>query len=61
MKKQNPQRELEELRHSNKMEEITFKCQCEKEVTKLQHELEMERQRIKSAEIRKSVMMKKYS
>ena len=47
-------KELEELKHSNKMEEIKFEKECKLEVEKSHHEKEMERQRIKGAEIRKS-------
>jgi len=40
------------------MEEIKFKFECEEKIEKLKHENEMERQRIKGAEIRKSQMRK---
>lgn len=47
-------KEYEELRHKNRMEEILVEKTSKIEVEKLRHQLELERQRIKSAEIRKT-------
>ena len=46
---------LEELRHKNMMEEIQVKYVCEKEILEIKRQNELEIQRIRSAEIRKSV------
>lgn len=43
-------KELEELKHKNRMEGLRYA----RETDKIRHEQEMERQRIKSAEIRKT-------
>ena len=49
---------LEELRHKNKMEEITTETEGRIKVERFKHEWELERMRIKNAEIRKSLMQK---
>lgn len=54
----NLQREIEELRHSFKMQEIEAETEGKLKVEKTHHDNEMERQRIKSAEIRKSIERK---
>jgi len=47
---------FEEIRHKMRMEELEFV----RESDRLHHEREMERQRIKTAEIRKSQMRKEF-
>ena len=58
MKIRNPTKELLELEHKLHIEEIDFRAKREIEILRLSHELELERNRIKSAEIRKSQMRK---
>jgi len=48
----------EEIRHKTKMEEIEFEFECKVKLEKIKHDLELERGRIKTAEIRKSQMRK---
>jgi hypothetical protein len=49
-------KELEEIRHKNKMEEIKAETEGKIEVEMLCYEHTKEHQRIKSAEIRKNLM-----
>jgi hypothetical protein len=49
---------LIELSHKYKMEEIKYRFDCEEKILKMNHELDLERGRIKTAEIRKSQMRK---
>ena len=46
---------LEEVRHKNKMEEIKFETDGKKEIEALRFDHQMQLQRIKTAEIKKSV------
>ena len=48
-------KELIELQHKLKMEEIDFELKCKANLEKLKHSNELETGRIKSAEIRKSM------
>lgn len=50
------ERENITLVHANKMEEIRTETEGRKQIERLHHECEMERQRIKTAEIRKAQM-----
>jgi len=47
-------KEIETIKHENKMEEIEAERKARIDVEKLKHEQDKERQRIKGAEIRKS-------
>lgn len=51
-------KELEELRHKNKMEEISAEGESKKILERLAHQNALERGRIKSAEIRKTLAHK---
>ena len=51
-------KELIELSHKYKMEEIQFELDCKKDLERFKHEKELERGRIKSAEIRKTIERK---
>jgi hypothetical protein len=48
--------ELEEIRHKNKLEEIEAELKAKLEVERRHHDNELERQRIRGAEIRKNIM-----
>lgn len=48
------QKELIELAHKYKMEEIKFEKECKEFIENLKHSKELERGRIKTAEIRKA-------
>lgn len=48
-------KEVEELRHNNKMIEIQAEEKSRLKVERFKHDLELERQRIKSAEIRRNL------
>ena len=52
IKEENDEKEFIELKHKLKMEELTYL----RETERLKHEWELERGRIKSAEIKKSQM-----
>jgi len=63
------EKELEELRHKNRLEEIEAEKQArlevekfkhEKEVEKFKHEKELERHRLKRADIRRTIQEKAY-
>lgn len=45
--------DVEKLKHKNKLEQIELEKQAKMDFTNLVHEKELERQRIKTAEIRK--------
>lgn len=47
--------ELEKLRHKNKMIEIEAETKGRKEIEDLKHDLQMQQQRIKSAEIKRVI------
>jgi len=55
MKKQINKEYIVNLEHSNKMEEIKFKFECEEKIEKLKHENEKESQRIKNASILRTI------
>lgn len=48
-------RELEELKHKDRMEEIEFETKCRKEVEHIKFDFQLQLQRIKSAEINKTM------
>lgn len=48
-------KELEELRHNNRMEEIEAEAKRHREVEAIRFDHSMQLQRIKSAEIRRSI------
>jgi len=58
MKKEMNDKELEELRHINRMEEIKFELECKTKIENLRFDHELQLQRIKSAEIQKSLLRK---
>jgi hypothetical protein len=48
------EKQLQEIKHKHKMEELDFERKCKESCEKLKHELELERQRIKNADIQRS-------
>jgi len=47
-------KELEELRHKNRMEEIRFETEGKKQVERLKHENQMSTHRLRRADINRS-------
>ena len=54
------EKELEELKHKNKMEEIEFEFDCKRKFEAIKHDKELERQRIRNASIQNSINMKNH-
>jgi hypothetical protein len=54
------EKELIELAHKYKMEELEFERKCRLDVERIKHENELETHRIKNADIQRSIMAKKY-
>lgn len=51
-------KEMLELQHKFRMEEIKYELDCRKEAEKFKHELDLETQRIRNADIKRSLMRK---
>jgi hypothetical protein len=51
-------KQLIELNHKYKMEEIIFEKECRIKAEKIKHEFDMETQRIKNADISRRLMQK---
>lgn len=51
---------LEELRHKNRMEEIEYEHKCKLDIENTHHRNDMEMQRIRNADIRRTKFGNKY-